>query len=225
MVVFMKHSELPQKSADETSKSKSNLLQNTAAAVGLLKEWLSVSESQICSTEVLSEQLPKINSLLETSMNSISSRFSAVSTNLKTISNSIETLESSTQNEDKQALEQAKEALKKTNQDINQIIMDMQFQDRVSQNIVITINVMKAVVDHIEESIETTMPDITRQERRKLLDVEFAKQILDQFRLGELQNSFVQHLLDHDYIKSPDEVGYEFKAEKSVDDDNDVDLF
>lgn len=46
-----------------------------ATAVLLLREWLSISESQICSAEVLSEQLPRVNSLLETSMNDISTHF------------------------------------------------------------------------------------------------------------------------------------------------------
>lgn len=253
---FMNSSENLHNDSPEDNK----VVGNTVAAVTLLKDWLSISESQICSTEVLSEQLPRINDLLETSMNSISDHFSVVATNAKKVNELLHHIDESEDKGDsiysslqKLANESADDSMKEKlfdlanqvkgqgvevhkqvhesqemmetiNQKIGKIIVDMQFQDRVSQNIVITINIMKAIVEYLDKELTKSLPDLTKDERCKLLDMDFAKNILEQFRLGELQNAFVSHLLDHGYIKESEDIGYSFKAEKNEQED-DVDLF
>src|SRR5690606_21395472 len=88
-----------------------------------------------------------------------------------------------------------------TNKKIGQIVVDMQFQDRVSQNIIITINIINAIVEYLDQELAHSLPNVTKEERKKLLDIGFARNILEQFRLGQLQQSFVNHLVNHGYIK------------------------
>jgi hypothetical protein len=215
-----------EKQSNSSSQDLSGFVDNTAAAMTLLRDWLSISESQVCSTEVLSEQLPKINTLLETSMDSISDHFHIVAGNIRKMNECLEVIEnnSDVSGPAVESLEQVKGMMQQTNQEIAKIVIDMQFQDRVSQNIVITINIMKAIVEYFELEVSHSLPKLSKDERKKLLDIDFAKKLLDQFRLGELQNSFVQHLVEHGYIRNAEEIGYALEQEKQSSDD-DIDLF
>ncbi len=247
------------------------ILSNTANALTLLKEWLSVSESQICSTEVLSEQLPRVNSLLVDSMNELSQRFAIVAENSTKIDEHLHNLQemqnrltinkesesidiaqyiktlapeiknditrkkfedlaqaASEQHSDmSQVLDQANQVMQDTSDSISQIIISMQFQDRVSQNIIITINIMKTIVDYLEKGLNISLPNVSKDERKKLLDKDFAVKLLEEFRLGELQHSFVNHLLEHGYISSATDIGFE-DSQASIaaeDDEDDIELF
>jgi transcriptional regulator with PAS, ATPase and Fis domain len=245
-----------------------NYLGNAMDALVVLKAWLSVSESQICSTEVLSSHLPKINDLLESSMNQISAHFSNVAAaaseidkevskisdevdvidvdgkkvhileyisaiakdtkdsdtakKLSSLVDSIKSQEDSLHAE----IKNTKKALEKNAAELNEIVVGMQFQDRVSQNIIITINIMKAVTEYLDKEIEIALPAITRDDRKKLLNKEFAMELLQKFRLGELQHSFVEHLVSHGYIGDSSELGFSagdlVTAKK---DDDEVELF
>ncbi|MDB2415498.1 hypothetical protein N9W34_06975, partial [Rickettsiales bacterium] len=227
----------------------------------------SISESQICSTEVLSEQLPKVNELLENSMNDISVHFSKVAEYSRAIDNSIQHIDDSenqieingqkvdiskylkkiasdtsdpktkkeldklsgfisSQHKDiNQELKNAHEIIENTKSELSTIVMGLQFQDRVSQNIVITINIMKAIVGYLDNELEASMPNITKEERRKLLDKDFAKILLSEFRLGELQESFVNHLLSHGYIQKAEDIGFSQDMSKNSSDNDEIDLF
>lgn len=243
-------------------------LANATTALVLLKEWLSISESQICSTEVLSEHLPKVNSLLESSMDEISSHFGNVADNVKEIEKELSTISDNVDiitidgsnvailehittlaknTSDAKTAEQlnklvtalqshelnlhaeikkTQSTLTKNAAELSSIVVGMQFQDRVSQNILITINIMKAISSYLDQAISESLPNVTKQERRKLLNMEFAKDLLKQFRLGELQHSFVDHLVNHGYISSAEDIGFFSKdhvGKQSSDDD--VELF
>lgn len=243
-------------------------INNAATALLLLREWLSVSESQLCSTEVLSEQLPKVNQLLEDSMNEISERFSHLSSNMQKIQDEVnyidetldtvkikgyaveipdhlEKLASKTEDEttakylkeaaDKirsqenklhKELGKATSAIQENFNEISQIVVGMQFQDRVSQNILITVNVMQEIISFLDAQILTAMPDITKEDRKKMLNKDFAKDLIKTFRLGELQLSFVRHLIEHGYIEDAAEVGFDLSAHEVGDKkDDDIDLF
>lgn len=253
------------KFVNENSKAA---LSNTAASLEMLKEWLSISESQICSTEVLSEQLPKINKLLEDSMNDISGHFSKlaarsqdvdrllshiedvedlpqeIGTKNIEIANYIEVIADKTS--DMKTKENLEKLLKAINSqkdevhgdlkeahkimaeiagEISQIIVSMQFQDRVSQNIVITVNIMREIVNYLDKEIGNTLPTISREERKGLLDKEFAKKLLTEFRLGELQRSFLDHLIKQGYIESAAEIGFDDNIDHDKSADDDVELF
>lgn len=240
------------------------ILGDATSALNLLREWLSISESQICSTEVLTEQLPKINSLLENSMNNISTHFSTLSSHSQQIAKSLAHLQDALQlGKEKNALaqqlrsladetsdtdarkklltlseditvqsndihdeiEKANNALSDASKEISQIVMNMQFQDRVSQNILITVNIMKSIVNYLDEGITQSLPNISKEDRRKLLNIEFAQELLKQFRLGDLQKSFVDHLIAHEYIKKAEDIGFSDDQREQRDEDDNIDLF
>ena len=244
-----------------------NAILNAKANLELLKEWLSISELQLCSTEVLSEQLPVINKLLEDSMNDISRHFVKLSENSSEIEIQVneanaaldiikngrkdveipaylqqiaadttdpetaKSLQSLAKKITKQEsdihakLDKAVVAIKENSSEIGKIIVGMQFQDRVSQNIMIAINIMQAVVSYLDKEIEHSLPNVSKEERKKMLNIDFAKEVLQTFRLGELQLSFVNHLLEHGYIKDASDIGFDISAHDKADDDDDVDLF
>jgi len=244
-------------------------LGNAPTALIMLKEWLSISESQICSTEVLSEHLPKVNSLLESSMNDISTHFSNVASNAREIEAEISKISSeidvidvdgknvailehiesiakdttdketakklgslvqSIKSQEKSLhseVRKTQKAMEYNASELSKIVVGMQFQDRVSQNILITINIMKAISDYLDKEISSALPSVTKEERKKLLNKEFATELLEKFRLGELQHSFVNHLVSHGYISDPAELGFsvEKQGAKPKTDDDDVELF
>ena len=246
-------------------------INNASSALILLQEWLSVSESQICSTEVLSEQLPKVNDLLERSMNEISEHFSIVASNSRKINEKIVKIDESLDNiknkgkdvniltqlekiagktSDSKTAEEIKslaknikkqedflhleikniiDIIKEDSKELSEIVVGMQFQDRVSQNILITINVMNEIVTYIDKEIENSLPNITKGERKKLLDVDFAKKLIKTLRLGELQLSFVNHLVDHGYINDAKDLDFvvedHINQDENDNSDGDVDLF
>lgn len=196
-----------------------------SASNDALKEWLSISESQICSTEVLSEQLPKVNNLLEKSMNDISTHFGIISNILHKISEQTKDIKNLLENKSEinsDQLDIIEKEISNSLKEISSIVVGMQFQDRVSQNIIITTSIMKSISAYLEDRIGILLPHINKEERKKLLDKEFAVELLEKFRLGELQHSFVDHLLSHGYIENPSEIG--FTSEKTQQND-DVDLF
>lgn len=240
-------------------------LQNTTTAVLLLREWLSISESQICSAEVLSEQLPKVNSLLETSMNDISTHFGNIAKSSDEIEQEIshissavdiiemdgekisipeyiESLATTTSDKDtaKKALKllsaiksqersifgeikKVKKAIEANVSEMSKIVVGMQFQDRVSQNIMITINIMRTISDYLDKEIANSLPSVSKEERKKMLNKEFAKDLLQKFRLGELQSAFVEHLVKHGYITDASEIGFSPKDHNKTAED--VELF
>lgn len=240
-------------------------------AVALLKHWLSVSESQICSLEVLCAQVPEVSKLLETSMCDISERFVAMASDFeqyaahtKTLAESLNfsrtksleldleaalqdvalSLDTSSVEVTKSKIEQLIIASQEKNkaikdaegiieefgrtiqEAISRIIVDMQFQDRVSQNLVIVVNVLNAIITYLQEEIDTTITSLDKRNERAGLDKDFAQKLMKLLTLGELQHRFMDHLVTHHYISDYAELGYDPNAhpDRKAGEDN-VDLF
>lgn len=210
-------------------EKQNNSTEKLVTSVALLKEWLSISESQICSTEVLADQLPRVNDLLETSMNDISSRFSKIASHSaklrQNLNNIIKEIDNNNLGNTLHNLitEAENNELQQINNEIGKIVTGMQFQDRVSQNILITINIMKTIADYLDKEFENSVPNISKDERKKLINKDFAKELLEKFRLGELQHAFVDHLVSHGYIETAEEIG--FTDIESAKKDDDIELF
>ncbi len=243
---------------------------------GMLSGWLSVAESQICALEVLSEQLPKVNTLLEDNMLSLSNSFSTLAVEAQNQSKNItEIIGSATsltiageqtslsdalkglqksigeceggfpaiekslddivvavdnqQGSMLSAIESAEVSSEKMVGAISGAIVGMQFQDRVSQNLVITENVLRETVLYLKSSIDNTLsmflsnPVIKNTKYDYGLDKDFAKKMLELLNLGELQGQFVDHLIEHGYIENIEQLGLtgNFEAEE----EDDVELF
>lgn len=232
-------------------------------ATALLKNWLSVSESQTCALEVLCAQIPLVSKLLETSMCDISERFVAMASDFEQYANHTtqalseptgSTLEQKLQdalqtlhngqtkeaeakleqiiydsNQQSQALNESRTTIEEfgrtINEAISRIIVDMQFQDRVSQNLVIVTNVLNAVIRYLQGEIDDTISNFNERNDRADLDKDFAQQLLKLLTLGELQHKFMDHLVTHHYISDYAELGYDPNAHPTKKDDDNIDLF
>ncbi len=241
----------------------------------LLKEWLGVAESQICSLMVLCTQVPKLNQMLEENMQALSESFCALADQAQLQVKNIDSISSSFRHitvADKQItiadalknvmkthgeqlpievvdeigtvisevesqqsnLEEYISIVAKASQDmstaVSRAIVGMQFQDRVSQNLVIAENVAKENVMHLKENIDKTIAkysgdsDFFDDNGSISLDIEFSKRLIKLLTLGELQHQFVNHLVENGYIASGDEI--DFGEDNSGHDVNDdVELF
>lgn len=169
---------------------------------GLLKNWLSVTESQICALEVLRSQLPEVKQLMEHNIEDVSGAFSDIAAHVG--------------NQDTTGT--LADALARA-------IMGLQFQDRVSQNLVITINVLNAVIEYLQREIDDTASALDRAHERSRLDMDFAKHLMGLLNLGDLQRKFVHHLLEHGYIENPAALGLSPDVPEKKRADDDIDLF
>ncbi len=153
--------------------------------------------------------------------------------------------------EGKVSLDEAKSALKQRSQAIDSAIKEatlssekllgavsmaivgMQFQDRVSQNLVIVVRVLDAVREYLQRCISATihqlhLDDEKAHEASEVLDRDFAMQVLQLFTLGELQQKFVTLLIEKGYIDDASQLGVtqDNAAEGAgADDDDDIELF
>lgn len=186
-------------------------------ALKLLKKWLSVSESQVCALETLRNQLPEVNTLLADSFDNISQKFVTLAGNMQKIEAA---------SSDGNAPEEIRSLTSESRQMIQSLIVDLQFQDRVSQNLVITMNVLNAVIRYLEEETDLTIEALNHENEKAELDRKFAQNLLGLLNLGELQGKFIQHLVDHQYIDSPEALSCQaVTLSESKETDDDVELF
>lgn len=124
----------------------------------------------------LADQLPEVNQLLESSFEQISGDFIALTdkiSRMKALSLP-ESAHTDSLNKELQAMESS----------IRQIVVGLQFQDRVSQNLVIVTNVINEILRHQESE----PPD------------ELISAILEQMKLGEFRQKFVNLCLQRQLI-------------------------
>lgn len=240
-----------------------------------LKQWLSVAESQLCALQVLGEQLPQMNRLLEENMMELSTSFSLLSseaqaqiTNVKEVVRAASSLhidgeerplaeevaklkklaekagDKAVQKEIKRfssAMEAQENALQKAQEvalissdkmvgAISAAIVGMQFQDRVSQNLVIAKNVIGEIAIYADASIERTLQMLEEYGEeisgaKGVLDKEFARSLIAGLNLGELQNMFIDHLIKHGYIESGEQLGFKPTEQTKAGDEDDIELF
>lgn len=107
---------------------------------------------------------------------------------------------------------------------LSQIIIEMQFQDRVSQNLVITVNVLDAMIKYLQEEIDGTISNLDKNHEHAKLDENFARKLIALLTLGELQHKFVNHLVTHGYITTPEDIGYD-PGSAANQNSGDIDLF
>ncbi len=160
----------------------------------------------------LAQQLPEVNTLLETSFEDISGTFMQIASQISSYREQVEAEELS--DEARSALDKIAQGI---NANITKIIMGLQFQDRVSQNLVITINVLN---DLLEEWPEDESSDAR--------DLAFAQSVLEKMKLGEFRQRYLDYLLEHNLIDDPASIGFQ-SLENSVssasDSEDDIDLF
>lgn len=99
---------------------------------------------------------------------------------------------------------------------ITKTIMDMQFQDRVSQNLVIAINVVKEIAKDIEEEVSLSGK----------LDASLTQRLVYLLNLGEIRHKFITHAKDMGAMDTPEDYGiHDANVEHKAPDGDDIDLF
>ncbi len=201
----------------------------------LLKRWLSVAESQMCALEVLCTQLPKVNALLETNMMDLSTSFTVLASQAQDQARNVAAVVAAAkqmQNDaGKAAAEQelaraqsvAEISAEKMIAAVSQAIIGMQFQDRVSQNLVIAQHVSLGIVGYLQTVLDETRACL-KTDGEAVLDMAFAQRMAKYLTLGELQRQFIDHLVEHGYISDGSQLGFSGQDEGKSE-QGDVELF
>jgi hypothetical protein len=149
------------------------------------------------ASHILSAHIQEINVLLDTSFSNISNQFI-------TISSMVSALASLSDNEARSAKTAEISAL------ISKTIMDMQFQDRVSQNLVITSNILKATADTLNVDNAQT------------LDTPLADTLVHLLNLGDIKQKFFAYALERGWVDASTVPTSDTTAPAS---DDDIELF
>jgi hypothetical protein len=189
-------------------------------------ETLLMMAYSICSVfSVMSTQIPKLNTMLEDNMLMIGESFSEIAGKSRAQQAKLEAANSSDP-----ILIEVKNISAEISANVNKAIIGMQFQDRVSQNLVILNNLSNSMKDYISYLVET-IGNLSKAKQQnsndeKIFDVEFAKKIVKVFTLGELRDMFVAELVLQGYIKSEKDLGIVLVEQSSaVSADDDIELF
>lgn len=188
----------------------------------ILKQWLSVAESQACALDVLSEQVPDLNVLLTENMERLSESFTVIASASNRLEAPLATIAESN-GDIPSALEDIAHLQKELTTAISNAIVGMQFQDRVSQNLVIMEKVIRAIDEHQRTTVDQTL-EMVGGKRKAYLNYDFARKITELFTLGELKQKFLTLLVNDGYISHQSDLGIEVtETEKTQEDD--VELF
>lgn len=167
------------------------------------QHWAAVAEPQLCVIEALGAQLVRVNSLLESSFNDLSTQFVQMAQEVASLRSAPE--------------EEKDNLIRSIERTLSQSIMSMQFQDRVSQNLVITMDVLQALATELEAELAASA-------RPGRIDTEAAKELYHFLRLGEIRGEYLAALSRRGFIRDPEELGVsESQTPKAGEDD--VELF
>lgn len=180
----------------------------------LLERWVSVAESQLCALEVLCTQLPEMNRLLESNMLDLGTSFSLLADETQKQAENVRGVVEAVKEAGvkspalDQAVVRANVSVDKMMVGVSSAIVGMQFQDRVSQNLVIALNISKQISAYLSSAIEETCAVLpSKHLPAEVLDRAFAGTLLKCLTLGELQHQFVERLIAHHYIRDGAEIG------------------
>ncbi len=167
-----------------------------------------------CILDALGSQLIGVNDLIEGSFGNISTEFVELTGQIDEQRALLDRLQQSPSDTD--ALQALQAIVSDMSSNVTHILMGMQFQDRVSQNLVIVMNILALLSERQKYHLDT-MPAET--------NLEMAKEILALLKLGEIREVYVQHLLDRGYIHNVQELGLEEAPDTHAGEDDDIELF
>jgi hypothetical protein len=181
---------------------------------------INMSDAHIGVLYALLMQLPTINHLLENSFNDLSSTFVDMSEDVARIQKYIDGLNQ--QSPISADAVNAQEISKRVSANISKVIIGMQFQDRVSQNLVIAVNVLHEVVAELDRS-----PQNVRANSASLgassLDIQAVNMFVDILKLGEVKQLFLDFLTSRGHADVVAQIGGGFHGHTA--DEEDVELF
>jgi len=177
-----------------TSKPKMKMVENQ-------NQDLAASSSVL---HVLNFILPKVNKLLEENILLITDSFTKIAESSVKAGNFIQSGEQ----------KKAAEEIAQISKNVSSAIVGLQFQDRVSQNLVIA--------DEISSLANTNMLSVINSEDG-VFGISALKQIYSKIFLGEIRNEFVDYLLKNGFIATPEEICHLEKIES--DKNEEIELF
>lgn len=199
-----------------------------------LKKWLSTSESQISSLETLNGHLPKVKERMEGDMEKVTASFVDLTVALDAYAAGVNALMErvpvAERDESMCALFDNLNAKgDEISSSVTGIIVAMQFQDWVSQNLQIVMDVLKGNISYLRTEIGETIALLDAAHEVSPIDMVFARLLCEQLKLGELQQQYVRYLLDHGYIDDPSDLGVVLSlggdASEGAAEDDDIELF
>lgn len=159
--------------------------------------------------EAMVTQLTQVNELMDSSCTSLSAEFISIANNVQQAQGAISDAKP-------ESLAHAQELLSQVARSVSQVILHMQFQDRVSQNLVIAMNLMRLVSEHTN-----AMANGSASKANPTALVPY----MDLMKLGEIKQKFVAELIARGLITDGAEVGYTSQAEGAGSADDDIELF
>jgi hypothetical protein len=190
----------------------------------LLHRRLNLSEAQISVLLALTKQLPVINSLLENSFNDLSSTFVEMSADIMDFQQHIKTL-SDLNTDDDVIVEMSRESTEvsaRISENLTKVIMGMQFQDRVSQNLVIAINVLKEIAAELDQYSKDICITLGH-ENTITPDADTITMFSEILKLGEVKQLFLDFLKERGHGELVEKIGGGFHGHTA--DEEDVELF
>lgn len=180
-----------------------------AAALSHTQRLIGVEHGAIYA---LAKQLPEVNALLEDSFEQLSATFMQIAAQINAYRDKV-----AAQKLPPDACAELNALGGDITAGITKVVMGLQFQDRVSQNLVITINVLGDLLDEWPQG-----------ESSDARDLAFARSVLEKMKLGEFRQRYLDYLLQHGLIDSAESLGLSEAphAQRSgTEDDGDIDLF
>jgi len=197
---------------------------HTIHADELLQRRLNLSEVQIGVLQALIKQLPAINGLLENSFNDLSSTFVDMAEDIAVYQQYIKDINQANDGNTviAEMVNESQSVSARISGNISKVIVGMQFQDRVSQNLVITINVLKEVaaeLDQYSHDIRATLGDTAQI----VPDADSVTMFSELLKLGEVKQLFLDFLAERGYADLVAQIGGGFHGH--VSDEEDIELF
>lgn len=192
----------------------------TCRAEGALPSPVNMSDAHLGVLYALLMQLPNINNLLENSFNDLSSTFVEMSEDIGLIQKYIH--EVNLQQPDSEDAANAQAISQRVGANISKVIVGMQFQDRVSQNLVIAMNVLHEVIAELDRPHHNKVIKDTDVEVRPL-DRDVVNMFVDILKLGEVKQLFLDFLSSRGHADVVAEIGGGFHGH--VADEEDIELF
>lgn len=189
----------------------------------LFQRRLNLNEVQISVLRALEKQLPDVNQLLETSFGDLSENFVNMSSDIADFQNQVVTF-SQLNPDDDIISEMAREAINvssRLNENLTKVIMGMQFQDRVSQNLVIAINVIRELAIELNQYSTDIRARIDHAEITP--DPDSIALFLSILKLGEVKQLFLDFLRERGHTEVVAQVDGGFHGHRK--EEVDIELF
>lgn len=162
--------------------------------------------------EVMAKVTPDVNHLLESNMVKISESFTKIAESARKLQEDIGVTEASSFAAKKPDF---KDAVDDINKNIMEVIVGMQFQDRLSQNLVI----LKDISEETRSNISANLSSLPKQ-----VDKESLKSLLALIKLGEVRDVFIEYLTKNGFISGPEYLDYN-TVDKSSSENDEIELF